>query len=1693
MIPKSQDGSAMNENPSPEKQSPRSTLLKNSFALLALFVLAVIGYSIYVAIHEPDPQETVILGQRTLASASPAGLRILVRHRVSHAPVRNAEVVLSLSAKSTAPVKLGSFRTDHDGSISDAVNIPELAPGEYQLRVDVASTLGRDHIVRSVDVQHPTRILLSSDKPLYQPGQTIHLRTLVSNARTQKPLTNDSVTFEIADPKGNKVFKETRPLSAFGIASADFVLASELNLGPYEIRALAGPAATERTVEVKRYVLPKFKINIATDKPYYLPGQTVSGSVQAGCFFGKPVGDASVKLSASTLTIPEMQSRTDANGKYLFRFVLPEHFVGLPQHNEQALLDLTAEITDGGGHTEQKTLPLPISQNELELTAIPEAGTIIPGVENLVYVLTTYPDGRPAICKVFVDGTAWQSDSQGVSVIKLLPGDVGRKIDFQAIDDSGRKAKILFNTQYKDASSVPLLVRTDKAVYQAGQTAQITLLLPEGNNTVFIDAIKEGQTVMTKSVPLKNHKAQYSLSLPPSLAGAVTINAYMITEAGEDRGRTRLIYVNPATSLRINAHAGKQIYRPGEVAKIEFNVLDAQGHPAPSALGISAVDESVFALSENRPGLLQQFLEAEADLMKPRYQIKSFCDPGQIFGSASVNQGLAQAYLASWSEAPEASNIDNPPNEDYGMARVLAHIRSLRGTPEYESLRNDPQYSALLRQVEGEDKGRYTLRQSTGPIKLRAVESRRRAYFNSLEHWLQAAFGIAIFLLPIGLIIYYQSPHAIIRLETSAGEQQAHYAAVASSAYNLLAALTLGPLVFYPVGLFFIGAIYNEGKAAYLLLIFETAVVLLTLGIRFFSFSKPKPAGMEAGMSYIQSTFIIFLLQFFISRVGIIVIAVVPSLEQSGFIMLWILASLAAPLFVLGGFGSHIRSEFAARGIPAKFARSSVMEVLITIAIMMCLAGLLLPALAKAKAKSGRINLMGDLKQVDLANRMAEEDAPKTDPSANASSSPRIRRDFPETLLWRPELITDDQGKATLEIPLADSITTWRASVDAVNAAGKMGSTELPITVFQDFFIDLDLPVSMSLDDEVSVPVVCYNYLRTPQDLRLQLAPAKWFESTGQTLTVSLNANEVKGVSFPIKVRQVGSHVLRVTAQGAKISDAIERQIRVLPVGRQIEHTQNDSLKESFADTFAVPADAIPGSESCQLKFYPSRFSEVVEGLDSIFRAPYGCFEQTSSTTYPNVLVLEYMKRTGRLTPDIEVTARKYINAGYQRLLTFEVPGGGFEWFGRTPANICLTAYGVLEFTDMAKVHPVDEAVTDRARKWLFAQQNGNGSWDEIHRGWTWAGRGSMTAFVAWALAESGDQSEGLDKALNYLRSHPDELAKTYAKALAANAFLARDHGDGFGHELAAQLQKEAILDSDKSIHWSSQGYSITYSHASGMDAEVTALATMALMKAGQSPQSVKQGLTWISSHKFADGTLGSTQATILAMRALLAGSGQSLGQEFESTITLMLNGEKVETCRINKDNSDVMQQFDLTKHLHTGENRLELRQSPAGELPFQLTGSYWLPARADAHDTAIASSTVPMNKAEPLQIDVRYDRTSLAVNDQILCAVTVRNNTGQGINMAMVDLGLPPGFDVDPSSFESMQQAGQIAKFEITGNQVILYLRELSETVPMKINYSLHAKYPLHVQTPPSIVYEYYQPQNRAQSKPVTLRVSVQ
>jgi uncharacterized protein YfaS (alpha-2-macroglobulin family) len=117
-----------------------------------------------------------------------------------------------------------------------------------------------------VRLEDRVSIRLTTEKPIYQPGQTIHVRAIALDRSNHEAAANRKMTFEVEDSRGNKVFKKATATDKFGVTSAEFALADEVNLGTYHLRALLGApeAAPTNTAEialnVERYVLPKFKI-----------------------------------------------------------------------------------------------------------------------------------------------------------------------------------------------------------------------------------------------------------------------------------------------------------------------------------------------------------------------------------------------------------------------------------------------------------------------------------------------------------------------------------------------------------------------------------------------------------------------------------------------------------------------------------------------------------------------------------------------------------------------------------------------------------------------------------------------------------------------------------------------------------------------------------------------------------------------------------------------------------------------------------------------------------------------------------------------------------------------------------------------------------------------------------------------------------------------------------------------------------------------------------------------------------------------------------------------------------------------------------------------------------------------------------------------------------------------------------------
>ncbi len=345
----------------------------------------------------------------------------------------------------------------------------------------------------------------------------------------------------------------------------------------------------------------------------------------------------------------------------------------------------------------------------------------------------------------------------------------------------------------------------------------------------------------------------------------------------------------------------------------------------------------------------------------------------------------------------------------------------------------------------------------------------------------------------------------------------------------------------------------------------------------------------------------------------------------------------------------------------------------------------------------------------------------KKDKGAAGGGDTHVRSYFPEALYINPEIVTDGKGDASIEIPIADSITTWRMAMLASTETGALGTGTASLKVFQDFFVDLDLPVRLTQGDRVSLPVAIYNYTGGAGRVKLALKREDWFsldQDSGKQgddaeKSLEVEAGRVGGAQFTIDAKKIGKFKLTLTAHmdGAEgRDDVVVREIDVVPNGREQNLVFNGRLEKTVEHELKFPAHAIPDATSILVRLYPGPLSQVIEGMDSILSMPGGCFEQTSSSTYPNVLALDYMKRTKKLTPEVHAKAEGYIANGYQRLLTFEVPGGGFSWFGQAPANKILTAYGLMEFSDMAKVSDVDPRLISRTSG--MAGEPATGGWE---------------------------------------------------------------------------------------------------------------------------------------------------------------------------------------------------------------------------------------------------------------------------------------------------------------------------------------------------------------------------------------------
>jgi len=1065
----------------------RRGLVAQAVMAVLLIFFSLNAYQVFTLPVAPASQETLVLGQDRLVPGSEAALRVIVRSAEA-APVAGTEVAVSLVKAPGLARLVYEGVTGASGSADVAFTVPDDLSGTANLIVETRSAAGESRIVRPIRVERAYKLYLAGDKPAYRPGQTLHARALALDAMDFRPVAGQEVIFELLDAEDKWLARDAVVLSEFGVAAWDVDLPATAALGIYTLRARVGDTVSERAVTVDTYTLPAFNVTLETARAFYAPGETVRGMVEAAYFFGKPVAQGQVTLRSADGIVAF--GETDAQGRFDFSFSLPPDVPVAAS----VLFELNVEVVDVAGQYAGLRHQIPVAPEPILIKAIPESGLLKPGVENTVFVMTAYPDGAPAetTLTVAIDGREYSAaTSYGLAEVRFTPTAETVTLDIVAWDATGAEGHAVV-TLRADSTPGALLLRAERAAYTVGDTLRLEALLTGDAQTVYLDVIHARQTAAVLAAPVVEGRATFALDLENAHVGALELRAYTVSPEGALTTDTRLVVVDAPGRVAVDVAADRESYYPGETAQVRIQTsrqTDGSLTPVQAALGIAVVDASVYALDTLPPGFARAYFLLEQSMLERR-DVAGLDVPALLAAEADVRAAQDVAAQAAWAGAPVV---------DFSL-RATATT-----TPVDEAAR--------ARQTLA---GRLALALAVLPLLLSIIVVR----------------GLA----PVGVL-----KRALRRL-----------------GWGLLGAVILAPLAVAGVVL----ALLLPAFVAVLLIGLLCLILGLLGGVLIYGWRR-----RDVRVQLVAGLLAVYLL-----LGGLLVTLAAQGHSPAG----WLVFVLVATFLLLIGALVLLGQGLVVEG------RRAVGWVTTALAILLIFLALTLPAVPALT--SGLTRALGDPvvyagplawmsgcgaptpqiiektvevekvvektveveKEIEVEKTVDIPAAPSPVPTVAPEATPLpipaepypLRHIFPETLYWAPEALTGPDGALAFDLPLADTITTWKLTALASTRDGDLGAVTYDLVVFQDFFVELTLAEEIRVGEPLTITATIYNFLPEAQTVSVLPAPDAWYTLLSGAAAVTVPADGVASAQIVIHPKARGTFLFRVNAEGAAMGDA---------------------------------------------------------------------------------------------------------------------------------------------------------------------------------------------------------------------------------------------------------------------------------------------------------------------------------------------------------------------------------------------------------------------------------------------------------------------------------------------------------------------------------------------------------------------------
>jgi hypothetical protein len=621
---------------------------------------------------------------------------------------------------------------------------------------------------------------------------------------------------------------------------------------------------------------------------------------------------------------------------------------------------------------------------------------------------------------------------------------------------------------------------------------------------------------------------------------------------------------------------------------------------------------------------------------------------------------------------------------------------------------------------------------------------------------------------------------------------------------------------------------------------------------------------------------------------------------------------------------------------------------------------------------------------------------------------PKVRKAFPDTAYWNPNVRTGPDGHARVSFAFPDSLTTWRTTIRGMSDDGKAGSVVTRVLVRKNLIVRLAAPRFFRQGDETTLRVIAHNYLETAKDVTFALDVSGVDVIGGQSQKINIPAKGESWVDWRVRARSTGNVVLTAKALTNEESDALEMTLPVLPYGVKQRASSSGVVFSGAGQSqwnFGYPAGSDAGSRGLTVTIAPSVAGTVFDALDYLTSYPWGCTEQTMSSFLPDLIVSQAVDKLHVKSPTDPVVLNDMIHAGLERLYSFQHDDGGWGWWPDDPSRVFMTAYVVSGLGQAKQAgYNVDEEKENKGRAWLQSALTEHAEMIP-----------DLRAYVVYSLAATGGApKDALDKAWSDRDKLSDEGLALVGLALDAA-------GDGRAHDAALLLEKKAKTD-DSDAYWTGT-YDGLLDYWDDTSSETTAFALKLLVRQDRSSGLMPKAAVWLGRHRDGDYWY-STKQTAMVIGGLtdyLAVSGEL---ENSSDVEVLLNGSSVAKRHFGPEDAFALPwKLKLTAAQAAAGGQLTVRKSGNGISYWSAESSWYSADRRQFQQGQLALNITRdyyvLQKNQPKPSDaITYDLVPLkgAVHVGDIVAVRLAVNGSQWKYLLAED-PIPAGAEFLPNT----------------------------------------------------------------------------